>query len=65
MTGPQQVTIEEAYTEACQALGEVTVQQRLMAKAASAQIEALTAERDRLLTKASNKGDSSAANENA
>ncbi len=57
MSSPQQVTIEDAYSEACQALGESTVQQRLMAKAASAQIEALTAERDRLLTKASNKGD--------
>ena len=57
MSSPQQVTIEDAYFEACQALGEATVQQRLMAKASSAQIEALTAERDRLLTKASNKGD--------
>jgi len=60
MSSPQQVTIEEAYNEACQALGEATVQQRLMAKAASAQIEALTTERDRLLSKASTKG--SAAN---
>jgi len=60
MTEPQQVTIQDAYQEACQALGEVTVQQRLMAKAASTQIESLTAERDRLLPKASNKG--SAAN---
>jgi len=52
------VTVEDAYHEACEALGEATVQQRLMAKAAGAQIEALTAERDRLLTEASNKGDS-------
>ncbi len=56
MSSPQQVTIEDAYQEACQALGEATVQQRLMAKAASAQIETLTAERDRLLTKANTKG---------
>lgn len=48
MSSPQQVTVEDAYNEACQALGEATVQQRLMAKAASAQIEALTAERDAL-----------------
>ncbi len=60
MSSPQQVTIEEAYNEACQALGEATVQQRLMAKAASAQIEALTTERDRLLSKASTKRDSPA-----
>jgi len=38
------VTIEDAYAEACKALGEVTVQQRLMAKAANVQIEALTAQ---------------------
>ena len=44
MSDPQQVTMEQAYGEACQALGEATVQQRLMAKAASAQIEALTAQ---------------------
>jgi len=62
MSSPQQVTIEDAYQEACQALGEATVQQRLMAKAASAQIEALTAERDRLLTKASDKGAAATAN---
>jgi len=62
MSSPQQVTIEEAYNEACQALGEATVQQRLMAKAASAQIEALTAERDRLLTKASTKGSAATTN---
>ncbi len=62
MTEPQQVTIQDAYQEACQALGEVTVQQRLMAKAASAQIESLTAERDRLLTKASTKGSAATAN---
>ena len=62
MTEPQQVTIQDAYQEACQALGEVTVQQRLMAKAASAQIESLTAERDRLLSKASTKGSAATAN---
>jgi hypothetical protein len=44
MSEPTQVTLQDAYDEACQALGEVTVQQRLMAKAASAQIEALTAQ---------------------
>jgi len=62
MSSPQQVTIEEAYNEACQALGEATVQQRLMAKAASAQIESLTTERDRLLTKPSTKGSAATTN---
>jgi len=62
MSSPQQVTVEDAYQEACQALGESTVQQRLMAKAAGAQIEALTAERDRLLTKASTKGSAATTN---
>jgi hypothetical protein len=47
----QQVTIEQAYEEACQVLGETIVQQRLMAKAASTQIEALTAERNAALVK--------------
>jgi hypothetical protein len=42
MSEPAQVTIQQAYEEACLALGEATVQQRLMAKAASTQIEALT-----------------------
>ena len=44
MPEPRQITVEQAYNEACLALGEATVQQRLMTKAASAQIEALTAE---------------------
>lgn len=44
MSQPAQVTMEQAYDEACHALGEATVQQRLMAKAASAQIDALTAQ---------------------
>lgn len=44
MSQPTQVTIQQAYDEACQALGEATVQQRLMAKAAAAQIDALKAE---------------------
>ena len=44
MSEPAQVTIQQAYEEACLALGEATVQQRLMAKAASAQIETLTAQ---------------------
>ena len=46
---PAQVTIQDAYNEACQALGDSIVQQRLMAKAASAQIEALQAKVDDLV----------------
>jgi len=36
-----QVTAEQAYAEACQALGEAIVEKRMMAKAASDQIEEL------------------------
>lgn len=52
MSSPQ-ITLETAYNEACQALGEALVEKRLMAKAASAQIEALTAERDAASAKSS------------
>lgn len=51
-----QVTIEEAYREACQAIGEASVQQRLMLKAVNAQIEKLTSERDKAI--ANQKADS-------
>lgn len=42
------VTIQDAYAEACQALGEEMVQRRLMAKAASEQIERLQLELEQL-----------------
>lgn len=46
MTAPQSVTIEQAYEEACQALGEALVQQRLIAKATAQQLQQLASKRD-------------------
>lgn len=46
---PQGPTLADAYNEACAALGEEIVQRRLMAKAAAAEVERLTAERDDLI----------------
>lgn len=44
MSSPQPVTLQKAYEEACLALGEATLEKRLMSKAAAAQIEQLTAQ---------------------
>lgn len=41
-------TLEDAYTEACTALGEEIVQRRLMAKQANAEVQRLTEENARL-----------------
>jgi hypothetical protein len=43
-----QATLQDGYDEACRALGEAVVSQRLMAKAAADEIAQLTAELDEL-----------------
>ncbi len=51
-TEQQGPTLQDAYNEACTALGEEIVQRRLLAKQASAEVQRLTAERDDLLHRA-------------
>lgn len=43
-----QVTIQDAYDEACRALGEEVVQHRIMARQATTEMQRLQAEIERL-----------------